>query len=279
MSSATFNLLRGLSAAEYHASTALGSSVLRNVLRATPAHALAAMEEESNQAQQLGTAIHAAILEPTIFSGLVAIAPDVDKRTKEGKARWESFLETTDGRTVITAEQGETLARVMDRYKALNLIPRLIESCPDREVSVFAHDKEADFLIKARLDAYDPHTGLVVDVKTTRSHASRDDFERAIASGGWGYGLQACHYRRVCRLANVPFSDFVFLVIETVAPFGIAAFALDADVIDMYESEVSRGIALWAKASKAKRFDAWPDEVQRIGVPAWERRKLEGGTP
>lgn len=276
MSGAAFNWFRGMPADQYHASTALGSSVLRNVLRASPAHAAAAMDDESNQAQQLGTAIHAAILEPDTFTASVAIAPEVDKRTKDGKARWESFLETTAGRTVITAEQGETLARVMDSYKTLSNIPRLIEMCPERELSVFAHDVEADFSIKARLDAYDFNTGLVVDVKTTSKHASREDFERAIASGGWGYGLQACHYRRVCRLANVPFSDFVFLVIETVKPFGVAAFALDSDVIDMYEAEVTRGIALWAKASKAGRFEAWPDEVQRIGVPAWERRKMEG---
>ncbi|NBR90787.1 MAG: hypothetical protein EBS68_12910, partial [Rhodobacteraceae bacterium] len=104
--------VHGMPAAEYHAVDAIGSSTVRALIASTPAHAKYALSHgEQSESMALGTAVHAAILEPHTFLQQIAIAPDVDRRTKEGKERWGSFQETAAGRTVITHDQGESLRR------------------------------------------------------------------------------------------------------------------------------------------------------------------------
>jgi exodeoxyribonuclease VIII len=75
-------------AEKYHAVDALSKSMMTKILK-SPAHYKAALDEhqEPSKAMQLGTAIHTAVLEPHLYSQVVAvIPPDIDGRTKEGKA-------------------------------------------------------------------------------------------------------------------------------------------------------------------------------------------------
>jgi hypothetical protein len=264
-------IVHGMPAAEYHAVEAIGSSTVRALISSTPAHAKYALSHgEQSESQALGTAVHAAILEPHTFLRQIAIAPDVDRRTKEGKERWASFQETSAGRTVITHDQGEQLRRMKEAFDACKTATALLQKCQHREVSIFA----ADIVhTKARLDAY-AH-GIVVDVKTTRGHASRKGFEGAISQ--YGYGIQAAHYRRVCHQAKVPCTDFMFIVMETAEPYGVAVYRLEDEVIDLYDQMVQEAMEVWRGCLEEKRFRAYPDAVQSIGVPAWLRRQLQEG--
>jgi len=70
-------------AEKYHAVDALSKSMMSKLLK-SPAHYKAALEErqEPSKAMQVGTAVHAAVLEPHLYQQLVAvIPPDVDMRT------------------------------------------------------------------------------------------------------------------------------------------------------------------------------------------------------
>jgi len=77
-----------MAAEKYHAVDALSKSMMSKILK-SPAHYRAALEEhqEPSKAMQMGTAIHTAVLEPHLYSQVVAVVPpDIDGRTKEGKA-------------------------------------------------------------------------------------------------------------------------------------------------------------------------------------------------
>ena len=79
---------------EYLRHPAVSASRIKEVLR-SPAHyqASLAAEPDSNEtpAKRMGTLIHSAVLEPRRFLDNFMIAPDVDRRTKDGKAQWEEF--------------------------------------------------------------------------------------------------------------------------------------------------------------------------------------------
>ena len=264
-------IVHGMPAAEYRAVDAIGSSTVKALVTKTPAHAKHALLHK-NHAEwlALGTAVHAAILEPHSFLQQIAIAPDVNRKFKDGKERWALFQETVAGRTVITHDQGEQLRRMKEQFDSCKTATALLQKCQHREVSVFA----ADIVhTKARLDAYSH--GIVVDIKTTREDASRKDFEGAISH--YGYGIQAAHYRRVCAQAKVPCTDFMFIVMETAEPYGVAVYRLEDEVIDLYDQMVQEAMEVWRGCLEAKRFHAYPDKVQSIGVPRWLRRQLEEG--
>jgi exodeoxyribonuclease VIII len=271
-------IVEDMPAAVYHAVDALGSSTLRKVLSASPAHAVAAIRNrEETASQRLGTALHAALLEPAKFAAQIAIAPECDRRTKDGKAVWEAFQLQAEGRTVITADQGESLAGMVEAVKASKAAAGLLRMANVREVSVFATDPLIGLPIKARLDAWAPgdRGEFIVDIKTTSGLASRSEFERTLAS--YGYGAQAAFYMRVARAAGLKVSEFIFIAVETSDPYGVGCYALDEEIVALFEPEVDRAIEAWAVAKRGGVFRAYPDEVQKLGAPKWLRRQLEEG--
>ena len=57
--------------------------------------------EEPTPAMVFGTVVHKMLLEPHTFDNEFAVAPLVDRRTKDGKAAYQDFLDHLDGRLYI----------------------------------------------------------------------------------------------------------------------------------------------------------------------------------
>lgn len=263
-------VVHDMPAAEYHAAEALGSSTIRALLSSTPAHALYKLRHsEPSEAMALGTAVHCSVLTPQLYSAEIAIAPECDRRTTLGKETHAKFLSSVGNRTVITLKQQETVDKVWGAINACRTAKALLDRCQQRELSLFHLDKYAT---KARIDAYG--RGIVLDIKTTRD-ASRAAFERSISQ--YGYGIQAAHYRRVMEGVQLPFTDFIFIVVETEPPYGVAVYAMEEEVIALYEPQVEQAISDWTVCQETQSFRAYPDEIQKVGVPRWLRRQLEEG--
>ena len=84
-----------LSNEDYHEQNALNKSGIVQLAK-SPAHFhewYHAANEEPTKAMVIGTAIHTAILEPDKYDQSIIIAPQVDRRTKDGKAEWATFEE------------------------------------------------------------------------------------------------------------------------------------------------------------------------------------------
>ena len=62
-------------------------------------------EQVETSALVLGKALHCRVFEPAEFGKRYAIAPSVDKRTKEGKELYADFVQQSEGLTVLTREQ------------------------------------------------------------------------------------------------------------------------------------------------------------------------------
>src|SRR5690606_27841947 len=96
---------RGIPADVYHAHPGVSASRLQKLTR-SPMHLKHAIDhpgEADTPALAFGRACHAAILEPEVFAAAYAVAPEIDRRTKEGKAAYAAFAEASAGREVISA--------------------------------------------------------------------------------------------------------------------------------------------------------------------------------
>lgn len=92
----------------YHGDrTAVSSSGLKLLLR-SPAHFVAGQgaSEETTAALEFGTALHTALLEPEKYREQYVTKPDINRRTKEGKA-----LAETIGRALADKIQLSATAR------------------------------------------------------------------------------------------------------------------------------------------------------------------------
>lgn len=245
---------------EYIARQALNYSGLRELLK-SPLHYRQYLDRprEETKALRVGSATHALALQGAeAYAAGFAIAPDVDKRTKDGREAWAAFASENAGKTILTAEEGETVRAVAlaarDAMVALGI------------VGIFAeHMLTADYNgvpLKAAIDlvARDRDGNLVlVDLKTTED-ASPRGFLNSVRS--YRYNLQAHVYRTVYALAGamegpIP-PRFLFLAVEKeslatawyeIGP-GLAAYAVE---------DFERGVKLY---DECRALDSWPGYSQ-----------------
>ena len=270
-------IIENLPAQAYHSDEAVGSSLIRKLQTSTPMHALAMLATPmASPAMALGTALHAAMLEPENDLAQAVVQPDIDKRTKAGKEEHATFAALHEGRCIITPDQAQQLDGMVIACLKDWRIKHALSACKKREVSVFG--SIGGHKAKARLDAWNGH-GMVCDIKTTRDLAC--DFEKSIAN--YGYGLQAAWYREVLRsvfategrLMPDDFS-FVFLVVETTYPHGTAVYRMQDEVMDCYSDRLVELQKQWWECVLKNEYKGWPDsDVVDIGLPAWALKKLQ----
>ena len=270
-------IIENLPAEAYHSDESVGSSLIRKLQTSTPMHAKAMMETPmSSPAMSLGTALHAAMLEPENDLAQAVVQPDIDTRTKLGKEEHAAFAAAHLGRCIITQEQAENLDGMVIACLKDWRIKHALSACKRREVSVFG--SIGGHPAKARLDAWNGH-GMVCDIKTTRDLAC--DFEKSIAN--FGYGLQAAWYREVLRsvfasegrLMPDDFS-FVFLVVETAFPHGTAVYRMSDEVMDCYSDRLVELQKQWWECVLKNEYSGWPQtDVVDISLPAWAMKKLQ----
>lgn len=248
----------------YRKKPGLNFSSAKHLLR-SQAHYLEALNqpEEGSRATDLGSCVHAAILEDKDPSPLWAIKPEgMTFATKEGKA-WRSER-LAEGREIVTQEfvaaYNGTVGALRKSYLAT-----ILRSLKSRE---FAMAADFDGVpCKALIDAFD--YGYMLDLKTT-SDASPTGFGRSVAQ--FDYLLQAAWYLRMVQIChpgkNV--ERFIWAAAETEPPYCVAFYELEPAELrlgqDMMRLVLSRYKDLARRGFKDPK--GWPT-VGRLAIPAW----------
>jgi hypothetical protein len=250
----------------YHAHPAISKSGLDRI-NISPAHYKAWKEAppEPTDAMLFGTACHRLILEPERFDSTVALVPNVDRRTKDGKALWDAFQAANTSKILLKADQFETLRGMMEAWQ---LHPSFQEAHEGAkfEPSAFWTEPFSKLLCKARPDILNSD-GTIWDLKTTDC-ARRRDFERAIAN--FRYHVQAAWYLDgIQRAADVRCYRFKFIVIEKKPPFGIAIYEATEGMIADGRRAYQEDFGAYAHCMRTNSWPSYPTEAQPINLPAW----------
>jgi exodeoxyribonuclease VIII len=251
-------------AEKYHAVDALSKSMMSKILK-SPAHYRAALDEhqEPTKSMQMGTAIHTAVLEPQLYSQVVAVVPpDIDGRTKEGK-QWKEQHKSRIHLTHAEDIDVQGVANSVRRHPFWDIIhlPHQIEA------SVFAQDEETGIALKARPDLWTEGGHTLVDIKTT-DDASPEAFLRTIAS--FGYHIQAAHY-----MAMTGADNFIFVAVERKAPYAIGIYKLDAEWLQAGANLRRKAISTLHECRALDSWPAYPTAVQTLSCPKWVLNKSE----
>jgi len=240
-----------IEAEEYHATDAVSASLLKSVDR-SPAHATVKIEPTA--AMDFGTAFHAALLEPEKFNDTYAVF-DGDKRTKDGKAQYESLIQA--GKTTIKPEDLEAIEGMSESIRLHESAGALMKSGV-AELSRFW--MEGELMAKCRPDwAVDSDT--LIDIKTT-TDASPAGFARAVAN--FKYHMQAAWYMR-----GTGASRFYFIAVETKPPYAVGVYELDRLSLDEGESRIERALDLWRQYKDASFKPAYSPYIIELSLPSW----------
>lgn len=257
--------------AEYHAHSAISKSDL-DLINRSPAHFKFAKEHPNEQTESLllGSLVHKLVLEPSNFAEEYVTAPKCDKRTKEGKATWLEFLESSNGRTVIT-EEIRSKAEEISRAVANHSVAKLLLQNGKAEQSFFWTDSETGVECKCRPD-FLRSDGLVIDVKTT-ADASVEAFVKSAYN--YRYYVQAWWYLHGLRQCGIDAKDFIFIAVEKEPPYAVCVYAADDLMLQLGERESMKNLKTYAECLKSDIWYGYEKEPQihSLSLPDWVIRK------
>jgi exodeoxyribonuclease VIII len=198
-------LMPGISNEVYHATPAIGSSRLKQVLKC-PALYHANAPFTPSKSMELGTVVHAIVLEPDTLQDVAVIAPTFSG--KGSMAARAEFKAAHAGRIVMTAAEMAKAQAMASNVLALPDVGDVLDAA-QREHSGWYNDPETGLACKYRPDA--ATTWACLDLKTA-ADASPAGFSRAIEN--FGYHISAAHYLTGEReVSEVDHETFCFLVV------------------------------------------------------------------
>ena len=247
---------------DYHAAEGISSSFVKKWATTTPAHATAEKEWPDSPTLQIGTALHAMVLEPE--KDLVMEGPE----TRRGKA-WSEFKEQAAflGKTPLTSgdfARCKAMAdALMSNHECASLLTDKDRIC---EASVFSKDKKTKQIIKARPDLYIQKKKIVVDVKTCQD-ASPNGFAKQLYN--LAYFVQAAHYKKTMEIQKLPVEKFVFLCVEKEPPYACLPHILDKKYMEMGMNKVEHALEEIMHCNGTGVYPTgWP-KVNIISPPEW----------
>lgn len=272
-----------LTADEYHAdqtgnrTPSLSSTVARKLLYESPAHAKAAHPRLSPQPVQkdtdafdLGTAVHALLLENTVA---VQVCDFKDWRSNAAKAARE---EARAAELVpMLPHQWEAVREMVDTVRP-QLDALEVEPIPftDGQPEVTIVWNEGEVVCRARFDwVYNQHP-VIDNLKTTSRSANPHPFSRRIFSPELGYDVQAAFYLRGARAVFGRDHEYRWVVVETEPPYAVSVVSLTPAALEIADAKVDLAIARWRECLASGEWPGYPRQVCYAEAPPWEEARL-----
>lgn len=244
----------------YLEAPAVSKSSLWTAITRSPAHAR--VEKEPSNAMQLGTAVHCAVLEPDAFTSRFTRGPD-DRRGN----RWKEALDE-HGAGLLTSGDYDAALAIRDALRTEPLVAKVLKGAVV-ESSGFWIDGATGLLCRARPDAWNERSGLMLDLKVT-ADARPDVFKRRVAD--FGYHAQEAFYTDGWRACGAEIDAFVFLAIEPTAPHGFCLFELEPVAVAEGREAMRQALDHWKYCVERNHWRAYSGGVQPLDLPKYAYR-------
>lgn len=262
-------LIVGMPNDVYHATSAISKSGLDKINR-SPAHYRYAAPMQPTRAMAMGSAIHAAVLEPEIFSHQYLLLRDVtDRRSSE----YKQAIKSHDAEFVLTGSEAVKVKGMQDAIYSNTATAKLFEGAGWNELSVFAHDPETGALCKCRFDRLTADMAAV-DLKKTQD-ASERAFSRTMAN--YRYHVQAAFYTDVFKWATgIDLERFVFVATEEEFPHYTKPWRVADDSYLVGRDEYRNNLNLYAECAAAGEWPLPDGSEEFIFLPEWMQPMIGG---
>ena len=248
-------LHRGISRTGYLSLDAFGSGRLEwmNVSPLYFKYMLSQPAEET-AALSLGTALHAAVLEPDVFARQYVleplhVAPD-NAKPRATKAYRDAVADITQGGFIVLRQETfDTVKAMAAAVLAHPAAAGLLAKAPERELTMIWNRDGR--ICRGRADMLGD--GVLGDIKTTRS---LKDFSPWTVTK-YGYHRQAAHYVDGLAQLDHPIEHVMFIAVEASRPYDCGVFALEPASLSFGHIENDR---LFLKLEECERTGEWPGQ-------------------
>jgi exodeoxyribonuclease VIII len=268
--------------AVYHADTRrIGKSGL-DLIAKSPAHYYAKYLDPNRvwEAQTptflIGSAVHAAILEPDEFKKRYAVEPTINKRTNDGKTAYAELMAYAAANRInyLDAETYASCEKMRDAVHAHPAASVLLsdgqaETRLDWQREIITEDGEIrEVLLKAKPD-WLSHNDFIVDVKTTED-ASPQGFGKSVWN--YRYHVQDAFYMDAYEhFYGGPARGFIFIAVEKKPPYAVALYFLPNEVRERGRNTYERNLRTYLKCLETGEWPAYGTEVMELQLPNWAK--------
>ena len=198
-----------------------------SAFKRSPLHLIHYLNGNTKQtpAMAFGSAFHAALLEPDHYATEYLTAPEVDRRSKEGKLAYDKFVYEADGKTVITSDDSKRIQRMVDAIRSNAVANELLTNCLWFEQNAEWVNMETSVPMRGIIDAMS--SDYIIDVKTTTDASPGKFIRDAFANY---YHRQAAIY--LDSQNQTKRMDYYLIAIEKDEPHGVCVYQLDAEALD-----------------------------------------------
>lgn len=229
--------------------------------------------QEDTPALLFGRAAHKYMLEKEDFYSEFSIAPNVDRRTKAGKEQWQQFLESSNGKDIISEDDFKTILEMHKALYATPFVSRLLNG--KKELSYFIRDEKTGLIMKCRPDCQTElaEEHLLVDYKSC-TDASSDSFMRDAIK--LMYDMQMAFYKDNMDKVKGFNHGVVFIAQEKKPPYLVNILEANEYFLksgrDMYRTYLD-------EYAECLETDNWygymKDGINSLGLPGWLQKQYE----
>lgn len=263
----------------YHAHAAVSKSHLDLIAR-SPLHYWARYLDpnrevpEPTAAMRIGSALHTLVLEQDTFEERYITAPQVDRRTKDGKARWAEFEVEAGDRELIAADDRAMISRMAEAVWSHPAAAALLNWHGKAETTHMWVDQATGQACKCRPDWRTDDHRLIIDLKTTED-ASPAGFRKSIAN--YRYHVQASWYLDGIEQATGTRPDqFLFICVEKKPPYAVAVYAASPVMIMIGAETAARDLGVLVTCKQSGRWPGYSDQIEPISLPPWMMPRPDG---
>jgi exodeoxyribonuclease VIII len=248
---------------EYHRKTEYISKSLLDLVHKSPAHYKAYIEGEKQaptSAMNLGSLVHSVVFNQDNY----AVMPECDRRTKEGKAIYDSFMTLCEDKELFVSHKDYELAlnirnAVLAHPKAAILLER-----GQAEIPVFGKIAELD--AKCKVDFLNTKYNVCIDLKTTTNSAP-GEFAKSVWN--YRYHVQAAFYMDLTKAER-----FFFIAVEKESPFNVEVYELDEESISIGRAAYLADIKTYKKCVETDNWHGYTEEpaIHVISLPSWAKK-------
>lgn len=231
-----------------------------------------------------GQAFHKMALQPEDFYTEFAVIPNLDRRTKDGKAEYQAFLNENGEKTLIT---GDDFAKIQAMCTALNEAHSVTEHgnvyyarkllSGQKEVPFFWTDEMTGEECKCRVDCLSSvkDLNLIVDLKTA-AKADMESFTRDIVK--YGYDLQTAMYAEGVKANTGVACGFVFIVIEKEEPYSVNICQADPLIMKRGYDLFREYMGIYHDCRQTGNWYGYLGKygmINNVSLPAWLAKEYE----
>jgi len=263
---------------EYHATRAVSQSLLKWLAQSPSKlrwHLDHRKEEKDSPARRIGSAVHCAILEPEKFETSVVVMPDLDRRTKVGKAAYEEFQALADDKIILKNDEMDIVNRIYQKSRNDDLLNKLFKT-GKKELSFFLKDPSTGLVLRSRPDnILEKKSGALylVDLKTTDC-AQEYVFSRDILK--YGYHVQAAFYMDIYEQVTGRRPDgFVIVAVEKSRDCDYTTWTIPEDVLREATKEYRGWLEQFKRCLVTNEWPGYSKSVIEFTLPKWKQQQLE----